>query len=269
MKLPLEASVRNTSGSEQFRKKVYFLSDLHLGSRSLSDPKGAEKKVVEFLNYIGPDASQIYLLGDVLDYWFEYRYVVPRGFVRFFGKLAELSDAGVEIIWLIGNHDIWIFDYLPSELGVKIIDGAVETEILGKQFFLSHGDGLGRIPKVFASMRSLFRNRFCQKLYSSIHPRWTVPFALGWSKNSRKHSPDSYPKEEESRGVKVLQDYAFDYAKTHPEINYYIFGHVHSQSKIKIESSGTEIITLGGWLSECDYAVFDGTDLILKRWRGV
>ena len=123
-------------------KKVYFLSDLHLGASYFADPRAKERAVVQWLDSIKNTAAEIYLLGDILDYWYEYRTVVPRGYVRFLGKLAELSDAGVKLHWFIGNHDIWIFDYLPSEIGVEVIDGSVEREIMGKRFFLAHGDGV-------------------------------------------------------------------------------------------------------------------------------
>ncbi len=117
--------------------KAYFLSDLHLGAPYFPDSRKAELRVVDFLDSIKDDAHTIYLLGDILDYWYEYRYVVPRGFVRFFGKLAELADSGVRIVWFIGNHDIWIFDYLPSELGIEVVDGALVEEIDGHFFYMT------------------------------------------------------------------------------------------------------------------------------------
>lgn len=161
--------------------KAYFLSDLHLGAPYFTDSKEAEKRVVSFLDEIKDDAEVIYLLGDILDYWYEYRYVVPRGFVRFFGKLAELADKGIRIVWFIGNHDIWIFDYLPSELGIEVVDGSLVEEIDGKIFFMTHGDGIGRLKPSFRFLRGLFRNKACQKAFSAIHPRWTVPFAYSLS----------------------------------------------------------------------------------------
>ena len=160
--------------------KTYFISDLHLGASYFKDPLENERKVVRFLDSIKSDARCIYLLGDILDYWYEYKTVVPRGFTRFFGKIAELSDAGIEIHWFIGNHDIWIFDYLPHELGVQVHDGTMLTEIDGKRFFLSHGDNVGKLERSFRFLRALFRNRFCQKLYAAIHPRWTVGFVHNW-----------------------------------------------------------------------------------------
>ena len=248
------------------RRNAYFLSDLHLGARYFRSAHEAEKRAVAFLDHIKDDAAEIYLLGDVLDYWYEYRYVVPKGFVRFFGKLAELADNGVKITWLIGNHDIWIFDYLPSELGIEVADGVLEKDILGKRFFLSHGDGVGRMPLPFRFMRALFRNRFCQWLYSGIHPRWTIPFALGWSRSSRKRGAQDYAAEEGRKGAERLQSFAESHLADFQRTDFYVFGHVHFQSrKLIVECS--EVITLGGWISDFDYLKFDGNRLDLCKWR--
>ena len=145
------------------RRLTYFLSDFHLGARYFDSPLDNERRVVAFLDSIKDSAKEIYLLGDILDYWYEYRYVVPRGFTRFFGKIAELSDLGVKIYWFIGNHDIWIFDYLPSELGVTVVDGPMVKDISGKRFFLDHGDAVGKRKLSFRILRSVFRNwiHFC------------------------------------------------------------------------------------------------------------
>ena len=170
--------------------KTYFLSDFHLGAKYIDNPRKQEQRIVSFLESIRNDAKEIYLLGDILDYWFEYRYVVPKGYVRFFGKIAELADSGIKIYWFIGNHDIWIFDYLPSELGVEIVDGSQIKQIDGKTFFIAHGDGLGDESRSFRMLRAFFRNRFCQRLYAGIHPRWTGPFALNWSRSNRVNGED-------------------------------------------------------------------------------
>ena len=145
--------------------KAYFLSDLHLGAPYFPDSRKAEFESGRFSRLDKDDAHTIYLLGDILDYWYEYRYVVPRGFVRFFGKLAELADSGVRIVWFIGNHDIWIFDYLPSELGIEVVDGALVEEIDGHFFYMTHGDGIGRLKPSFKVLRQLFRSRWCQKAF--------------------------------------------------------------------------------------------------------
>lgn len=244
-------------------KKSYFLSDLHLGAPYFPDSREAEKRVVAFLDSIKQDAEAIYLLGDVLHYWYEYRYVVPRGFVRFFGKLAELSDSGVRIVWLIGNHDIWIFDYLPKELGIEVVDGSLTEEIHGKTFFMTHGDGVGKLPASFRFLRCLFRNKICQKAFAAIHPRWTIPFAYNWSRHSRK--------EGEARGLPDekllvnLKEYVLDYHKAHPNVDYYLFGHVHVLSRETV-CDGCEMIVLGEWIRTFSYAIMGENGLELRKW---
>ena len=244
-------------------KHTYFLSDLHLGAPYMKDSRENERRVVRFLDSIKNDADAIYLLGDILDYWYEYRYVVPRGYVRFFGKLAELSDSGIKIVWLKGNHDIWIFDYLPNELGIIVKDGWLIEEIHGKNFFLSHGDGVGKLAASFKMIRNIFRNRFCQWMYSGIHPRWTVPFAYKWSEHSRKNG--------EARGVpqemtlKNLKNFVKEDSALHPEIDYYVFGHVHLVSREAIEGR-CEMIILGEWIRTFSYAKMGKEGLQLLNW---
>ena len=245
-------------------KSTYFLSDLHLGAPYMTDTRENELRVVAFLDYIKDKADAIYLLGDILDYWYEYRYVVPRGYVRFFGKLAELSDAGIRIVWFKGNHDIWIFDYLPKELGIEVRDGNSTEIIYGKKFFLSHGDGVGKLKPSFRFIRGMFRNKFCQWAFSGIHPRWTVPFAYSWSAHSRK----------EGEGRKLPEDYLMhnirnfveEYHKEHPDIDYYVFGHIHVLSREEI-SAGTELIILGEWIRTFSYAKMSSSGLELLKWQ--
>mgnify|MGYP000997479884 CR=1 FL=1 len=244
-------------------KLVYFLSDFHLGAKYFKDPHEAEKRVVRFLDSIKDKVSEIYLMGDILDYWYEYRYVVPRGFVRFFGKIAELSDSGIKIHWFIGNHDIWIFDYLPFELGIDVIDGFQIKEILGKKFFLSHGDGLGQRKFTFRFIRVLFRNRFCQFLFSAIHPRWTIPFAHGWSYKSR--SKGTQTPNTDYTTDNYLFDFTKEYSLSHPDINYFIFGHLHL-AKIEELDNGAECIVLGDWIKQFTYGVFDGDSFQLQKF---
>lgn len=234
--------------------KVYFLSDLHLGAPYFPDSREAERRVVAWLDSIKADAEELYLLGDILDYWYEYKYVVPKGFVRFFGKLAELSDSGVRITWLIGNHDIWLFDYLPKELGIEVVDGPIVREIGGKKFLLAHGDGLGKTPLKFKFLRSLFRNRFCQWLYSGIHPRWTIPFAQGWSRSSRRKGYESFDKYRDEM-VANLKAYAEDYSQRHPDVKYLLFGHLHVAVEERL-ATGATFMVLGDWITNFTYAVY-------------
>lgn len=244
--------------------KAYFLSDLHLGAPYFPDSKEAEKRVVSFLDRIKDDADVIYLLGDILDYWYEYRYVVPRGFVRFFGKLAELADAGIRIVWFIGNHDIWIYDYLPSELGIEVVDGSLTEMIDGQYFFMTHGDGIGRLKPSFKLLRKLFRNRVCQKLFSGIHPRWTVPFAYNWSRHSRKLEGPS--ESDAKRMMDNIREFTESYLSTHPEINYFLFGHLHLLRRFTL-SDRCEVIILGEWIATFSYAVWNGEKLELRKFR--
>lgn len=244
--------------------KAYFLSDLHLGAPYFSDSREAERRVVTFLDTIKDDTEVIYLLGDILDYWYEYRYVVPRGFVRFFGKLAELSDRGIKIVWFIGNHDIWIYDYLPTELGITVVDGALVESIDNHKFFMTHGDGIGKLPPAFRMLRSLFRNRACQKAFSAIHPRWTVPFAYNWSRHSRKIEGPS--KEDAERMMNNITEFSKDYLKTHPDVNYFIYGHLHLLERFRI-GERAEVVVLGEWISRFSYGYWNGREFRLLKFE--
>lgn len=250
---------------------AYFLSDLHLGASYLSDTRAAEQRVVAFLDSIKENADAIFLLGDVLDYWYEYRYVVPRGYVRFFGKLAELADRGIRIVWYIGNHDIWIFDYLPRELGIEVIDGYSVETLDGHKFLLTHGDGIGRLKPSFKLLRRLFRSKTCQKLFAAIHPRWTVPFAYRWSSHSRKTGslPGAQPTEANAeRMLRNINEFSAAYQREHPDISYYIFGHLHLLRRYPLPETPAEIVVLGEWLHQCTYAHWNGQTLTLRAWKG-
>lgn len=242
--------------------KAYFLSDLHLGAPYFSDSREAERRVVTFLDTIKDDAEVIYLLGDILDYWYEYRYVVPRGFVRFFGKLAELADRGIRIVWFIGNHDIWIYDYLPTELGIEVVDGSLVEEIDGRYFYMTHGDGIGKLKPSFRMLRKLFRNKACQKAFSAIHPRWTVPFAYNWSRHSRKIEGPS--ESDAKRMMDNITTFSREYLSEHPEMNYFIFGHLHLLEEFKI-APDCEVVVLGEWIATFSYGIWDGSKFELKK----
>lgn len=244
-------------------KAVYFISDLHLGATYLDSPIDYERRVVKWLRSIEGRVSHLYLLGDVLDYWYEYRNVVPRGYVRFFGQLASMADSGMKITWFIGNHDIWIFDYLPRELGIEVIDGERVTEILGKRFFLAHGDALGKLPAGFRFIRWLFRNKFCQHLYAAVHPRLTVPFAHRWSSHSRNFSAEKPVFAGPDREPFVA--FAEEYQAEHPDapIDYFVLGHRHILLDYKLSSYGN-LIVLGDWIHHFSYGRWDGKTFVLE-----
>ncbi len=243
---------------------TYFISDLHLGAGYLQNPRENERRVVRWLRGIKDSAKSLYLLGDILDYWYEYRYVVPRGYVRFFGALSELADAGVEIFWFVGNHDIWINDYLPDEIGLRVIDGHMVREIDGKRFYLSHGDGEGKLKPGFKFIRGLFRDKTCQRLYSAIHPRWSVPFAHRCSRNSRDFSAEApvFDKEKEP-----LIAFARQYNSSSEKVDYFIFGHRHVLTDYEL-GDNCRLIFLGDWIRHFSYAVFDGSTLKLESFNG-
>ena len=242
--------------------RAYFLSDLHLGAPYFSDSRESERRVVSFLDSIKDKADVIYLLGDILDYWYEYRTVVPRGFVRFFGKLAELTDSGVRVVWFIGNHDIWIFDYLPTELGIEVIDGSLTETIDGRKFYMTHGDGVGKLKPSFKLIRSVFRNRMAQKLYAAIHPRWTVPFAYNWSRHSRKSGGSGY---DPSKMIKILRNFCLEYLKCNPGINYFVYGHLHIVLDERLTAT-SNMIVLGDWINNFSYGVWDGRTFTMRRY---
>ena len=244
-------------------KNIYFLSDLHLGARTIADPRAHEKRVVRWLDSIKSEASAIYLMGDILDFWFEYKTVIPRGYTRFLGKLAELSDMGIDMHWFTGNHDIWIFDYIPDELGVTVHHGPEIVTLGGKTFFLAHGDGMDNPPPVFRIIRAVFYNKLCQRLFSGIHPRWSVSFAHRWSSQSRKKGERyaSYQGEQEE----YLAVFARKFLQEH-SIDYFIFGHRHIMLDLKLTPE-SRIIILGDWIHHFSFAVFDGKEIWLDRYE--
>lgn len=245
------------------KTKTYFISDLHLGAGYIADPVGHERALAEWLRSIRDDARCLYMLGDVMDYWFEYRSVVPRGHLRFLGALAELADSGTEVIWAKGNHDIWLFDYLRDEIGLKVVDGVIDTVIDGKRFVMEHGDGVGESRRSYRLMRRLFRNRFAQWLYAGIHPRWTVGFALAWSKHSRLHG-------RQATGTGRLEDddrlvrFAEEFVGSNGHVDYFVFGHRHVPVDMKT-ASGSRLIVLGECFRTMSYGEWNGSFFELKR----
>ena len=171
-------------------KNVYFLSDAHLGSWAIPHRRTQERRIVRFLDSIKDKAGAVYLLGDMFDFWDEYKYVVPKGCTRFLGKLSELTDLGVEVHFFTGNHDIWTYGYLEEECGVILHRQPLTTEIGDKVFFLAHGDGLGDPSVKFKLLRRVFHNRFCQRLLNFVHPWWGMQLGLRWAKHSRMKRVD-------------------------------------------------------------------------------
>lgn len=245
-------------------RKIYFASDLHLGVPDYESSLVREKKFVLWLDTVKEDAEEIHLVGDVFDFWFEYKRVVPRGFVRLLGKIAELSDSGIKIFWYLGNHDMWIFDYIPKELGVTMLDGEVSREFNGKRFHIAHGDGLGPGDNGYKFLKKVFRSRLCQWLFARLHPNFGIGLADTFSRRSREIEVDK-----DAVFLGEEKEWLLIHSKEvlkNQEVDYFIYGHRHYPLDLEI-GEGTRCINLGDWITHFTYAVFDGVNLELKSYN--
>ncbi len=244
------------------RTKTYFAADMHLGARYITDHRAHEARVTAFLDSIKDEAKRLYLLGDVLDYWFEYNSVVPRGHVRFFGKLAELADSGVEITWMTGNHDVWLRDYLRDEIGMTVVTGQLTVDINGHRFLLSHGDDIGPRSWNYRFMKWCFLNPVCQWLYAGIHPNISHRVATSWSSHNRTSRKIEHEADNMATTVAMLNDGIEQISREHPDIEYFVTGHLHCPG-ITHTASGATSVRLGDWLNGSSYAVWDGEQIEL------
>ncbi|MXV49968.1 UDP-2,3-diacylglucosamine diphosphatase [Pedobacter sp. HMF7647] len=245
------------------KQNIYFASDFHLGAPSYASSREREDRIVRWLDMISRDAAEIYLLGDIFDFWFEYKHAIPKGYIRFLGKLAELADSGIKIVLFRGNHDMWMFDYFTKELGVEICSDELVIELNGRKFFLHHGDGLGPGDAKYKFLKKFFRSRVCQWLFARVHPNLGIGIANYWSLNSRiagKKRPHEFKSDEQEWLViycrEILQKTFYDYM---------IFGHRHIPLDIPIGNS--RYLNLGEWVNYTSYAVFNGKDLELKYFE--
>jgi len=242
------------------RTKIYFASDFHLGAGDYATFREREMRIVRWLDSIKNDAAELFLMGDVFDFWFEYKTVVPKGYIRFFGKLAELRAVGVNLYFFKGNHDMWMFDYFQKELGAVIISDELILERDGKKFYLHHGDGLGPGDKLYKILKKIFRSNLSQWVFARFHPNFGVGIANYWSSHSRlsnqkKKKPD--PTEQE-----WLVTYCHELLKL-DHFDFLIFGHRHKPLDIKLNSH-SRYINLGEWLHYNSYCVFDGVNLSIQ-----
>ncbi len=223
-----------------------------------------EKRICQWLDMAKENAAEIYLMGDLFDFWFEYKHVVPKGFTRFLGKIAELSDSGIAITIFKGNHDMWTFGYLEKELGVKIVSNELIIERNGKSFFLHHGDGLGPGDKGYKWLRKFFRSRFAIWLFGFIHPYFGAGFAKYLSKKSRINSGDK-DKQYLGDDKEFLVLFCKETLKTQ-HYDYFIMGHRHLPITVQLNEK-SKYINLGEWVNDYTYAVFDGNELTLKSFK--
>lgn len=244
---------------------TYFISDAHLGSLAIPHARQQERRLCRFLDQIKDKADAVYMLGDMFDFWHEYKYVVPKGFTRFLGKISELTDSGVEVHYFVGNHDIWTYGYLEKECGVILHPGPCTVEIQGKTFMLAHGDGLGDPDPKFRFLRSLFRNRVCQRLFSMLPTNVSMWFGLNWAKHSRMKRADGKETPYMGEDKEFLVQYTKQYMQTHPDIDYYMYGHRHIELDLMLSRSARMFI-LGDWVWQYTYVMFDGTNLVMDNY---
>lgn len=244
-------------------KNIYFASDFHLGAPNYAESRKREKRIVAWLNFIEPTCSELFLMGDVFDFWFEYGKVIPKGFLRLQGKLAEMADKGIKIYFFKGNHDMWVNDYFTKEIGIEIISDELIIERAGKKFYLHHGDGLGPGDSRYKFLRKVFRNRFCQWLFSVLPPKIGMFVANGWSNKSRKMGENKIVFiGEENEWLAVFAKEQLQ--KQH--YDYFIFGHRHLPLDIKLTDT-SRYINIGEWINYNSYGVFDGNDLKLEYYN--
>ena len=248
--------------------KIYFVSDSHLGVPDHNKSLKREKLLVDWLDNVKDDASEIFLMGDIFDFWFEYKTVVPKGYVRLLGKLAELTDSGIVVNYLQGNHDIWAFDYFEKELNIKMYRMPVIREYNGRKFFLAHGDGLGPGDYGYKFIKRVFECKFNQWIFRWLHPDIGTMTALYWSRKSRYANIAREGKKEQGDGHEheMLFQFCKSYIRKDNDIEYFIFGHRHLPLDVEVEN-GVRCIILGDWLTNFSYAVYDGINLELKYFE--
>ncbi|HQQ93645.1 MAG TPA: UDP-2,3-diacylglucosamine diphosphatase [Bacteroidia bacterium] len=242
------------------QKRVYFASDFHLGVPTLEKSHAREKRICAWLDSIKDHTSELYLVGDLFDFWWEYKYTVPKGTVRLLGKIAEFSDAGIPVHFFVGNHDLWMKDYFSSELGVQVHHKAIIREHGGKKFYIGHGDGLGPGDRWYKFLRLIFASKTLQWCYSRLHPNLAFYLARASSRRSKESTGESdaifLGKEKE-----WLYQYCLNYLKQE-HIDYFVFGHRHLPLDLEL-GERSRYLNLGDWIRYDSFAEFDGEKLSL------
>ncbi|MBN2638958.1 MAG: UDP-2,3-diacylglucosamine diphosphatase [Bacteroidales bacterium] len=250
------------------RSKLYFVSDFHLGIPDQASSLEREKLLVRWLDEVKEDAAEIFLMGDIFDFWFEYKSVVPKGYVRLLGKLAEITDSGVPVHVFRGNHDLWAFDYLQKEVGVQLYRRPLIREIFGKVFFLAHGDGLGPGDRFYKVLRRIFEFRPNQILFSWLHPDLGAGMGNYFSRRSRLAKMNyAISKEQRFENEKeILYHYAMEKAEEFPDVDFFVFGHRHIPLNMSLNDKAS-LIVLGDWISHFTYGVFENGKMEVKMYK--
>lgn len=245
-------------------KKIFFASDFHLGIPDEATSREREIRIVDWLNHIQPNCAELFLVGDLFDFWFEYKLVVPKGFVRLQAKIAEFTDAGIPVHFFHGNHDLWQFGYFEKELGVQVHTKPIERVFEGTRFYIGHGDGLGPKQTRFKLILAMYRNYFFQRLFAFFHPSIGIGLANWFSHKSKQKTFDGnfnfYGESE------FLIQHCRSLQKQGNEANYFVFGHRHLPMVFDLGSK-QKYVNLGDWIGFNTYAVFDGTELKLETFE--
>jgi UDP-2,3-diacylglucosamine hydrolase len=244
-------------------KKIYFAADFHLGAPDYESSLRRENLIVEWLDSVRHDAHSIYLLGDIFDFWFEYKHTIPKGFTRLLGKLAAIRDSGIPVIFFTGNHDMWMFDYFPQELGIPIYRQPRIIEVGNQKLLIGHGDGLGPGDHTYKILKRFFDSKICQWMFARIHPNLGISIAKAWSRKSRINNDQ---KEEKFKRPEdeYLWVYCSEVEKSQHH-DFYVFGHRHLPLNLKVGDAST-YINVGEWVHFKTYAVYDGTNVELKEF---
>lgn len=244
-------------------RKIYFASDFHLGAPDADSSLERERRVAAWLQSIRKDAYAIFLLGDIFDFWFEYTHAIPKGFIRLQGKLAELRDDGIPIAFFTGNHDMWMFDYFPRELGIPIYREPQVLQVGHHRLLIGHGDGLGPGDNVYKVQKKFFNSALCQWLFARIHPNLGIRIARFWSRKSRINNTR---REEKFSGEEneFLLTYCRELEKKQHH-DFYVFGHRHLPLDLAV-SINSRYINLGEWVNFSTYAEYDGREMTLKTF---
>jgi UDP-2,3-diacylglucosamine hydrolase len=244
--------------------KIYFASDFHLGVPNAEQSLLREKKLVRWLDEVSSDADTIYLVGDLFDFWFEYKHAVPKGYTRLLGTLSTLSDKGVRIELFTGNHDMWMFGYLEQECGVKVHRQPIVLKAQGKKIVLGHGDGLGPGDYGYKFIKRVFAHPLSQWLFARLHPNFGIGMANFWSRRSRATAAQK----DAFKGVENewLLSYAKERIQQEPDIDYFVFGHRHLPLDLPVNER-CRYVNLGDWFEACSYAILDQGNLELKYYR--
>jgi len=251
------------------QEKIYFASDFHFGIPDHLSSRKREAIFIQWLDKVKTDASKIFLMGDLFDFWFEYKSAIPRGYVRLLGKLAEITDSGIEVHLFRGNHDMWAFDYLEKEVGIKLHRNAETIKFGEKVFYLAHGDGLGPGDSGYKLIKSIFQSSVNQWLFRWIHPDWGIRMGLYWSRKSRyaNISREDIVQRDKDIVNSRLAIHSRQILESDPGIDFFIYGHWHVPLDISI-GAHTRQVSLGDWITNFTYAVFDGQDLKLCKFQG-